>query len=63
MFEKLVKNMDIWDVGLVKLAVAAFMLALIKWPAFLDWALSVNIWWFIGIVIVAVGIVEYRVWR
>ena len=44
---KKVKKMDVWDVGLIKLAVAAFVLFVITiWPAAMTWVHSVNPWWF-----------------
>ena len=45
--DKKVKKMDVWDIGLIKLAVAAFVLFVITiWPAAMTWVHSVNPWWF-----------------
>ena len=47
LFDKQIKNMDSWDIGLTKLSVAAFVLFVLTiWPAALTWASSVNPWYF-----------------
>ena len=47
-FDKKVKKMDAWDIGLTKLFVAAAVLFIITiWPAILNWVLSVNPWYFL----------------
>ena len=46
-WNKRIKKMDVWDVGLVKWSVAAVVLFIIGiWPAALNWVLSVNPWYF-----------------
>ena len=55
-YEKALKNMDVLDIGLIKLAVAAFTLFVITiWPAAMAWVHSVNPWYFLvaGIIIAA----------
>ena len=43
-----VKRMDVVDIGLTKLSVAAgVLLVLTIWPAAMDWVHSVNAWWFL----------------
>ena len=51
-----VKKMDLWDVGLIKLSVAAGVLFLITiWPALMDLVHSVNPWYFLlAFVIIAI---------
>ena len=45
---KNVKKMTVWDIGLTKLSVAAFVLFVITiWPAAMDWIHSVNPWYFL----------------
>jgi|TARA_Y100000310_G_C20452322_1_gene701381 hypothetical protein len=45
---KKVKRMDAWDIGLVKLSVAASVLFLITiWSAAMTWVHSVNTWYFL----------------
>jgi len=47
-FDKPIKKLNAWDVGLVKLSVAAVVLFIITaWPAAMNWAQSVNPWYFI----------------
>lgn len=43
---KRVKKLDFWDIQLVKLAVIAFVLLVLKiWPAAMLWVYKTNIWW------------------
>jgi len=43
-----IKKIDIWDIGLIKLATAAFVLFIITlWSAAMDWVNSVNTWYFL----------------
>ena len=58
-----VKKMDIWDIVLIKLSVAVAVLFVITiWPAAMNWANSVNPWYFL-IAAVIVGIRPfYRYW-
>jgi hypothetical protein len=47
-FNKAIKRMDVWDMGLTKLAVAAFVLFIITiWPAAMTWVHTVNPWYFL----------------
>jgi hypothetical protein len=42
-------NMKCCTIASLKLAVAAFVLGLIKlWPAAMTWVHNTNIWWFVG---------------
>lgn len=46
-FDKKIKKMDVCDIGLIKLAVAAFVLFVITiWPAAMSLVHSVNPWYF-----------------
>jgi hypothetical protein len=41
-------TMNLWAVSSLKLAVASFVIFLLKvWPAAMNWVHSVNVWWFI----------------
>lgn len=45
---KQVKKLSVWDIGLVKAAVAAGVLFIITiWPAAMELVHSVNPWWFL----------------
>tara|TARA_Y100000310_G_C20576922_1_gene760919 strand:- start:184 stop:393 length:210 start_codon:yes stop_codon:yes gene_type:complete len=45
---KKIKNLDIWDISLTKLSVAAFVLFIITiWPAAMLWVRGVNPWYFL----------------
>jgi hypothetical protein len=47
-FNKDVKKLDVWDIALTKLSVAAFVLFVITiWPAAMTWVHSVNPWYFL----------------
>jgi len=47
--KKHLKNLDVFDMSLVKLSVAAFVLFLLKiLPGFMNWLHNTNAWWFIG---------------
>lgn len=64
MFQKQIKKMKLLDFALTKLGIAAFMLFLMGiWPAFRNWILGVSPFYFLAISLVAVAIVELRVWR
>ena len=46
-FNKRIKKMDAWDVGLIKWSSITFVLFLITiWPALMNWVHSVNPWYF-----------------
>lgn len=48
-----VKKLDFWDIQLVKLAVVAFTLFVLKiWPAAMDFVHKVDWKWFLGIGII-----------
>ena len=60
---KRVKKVDAWDVGLVKLSVAAFVLFVITiWSAAMSWVHSVNTWYFLIAMIVLALRPWYRVY-
>ena len=64
MFEKQIKKMKMLDWALAKLGIVAFVLFLIGiWPVVRDWALSVNPWYFFAVSIIAVVIVQARIWK
>lgn len=55
--------MDIWDIGLTKLAVLAGTLFLLTiWPAFMNWAHTVNTWYFFVAFLVFAARPYYRVY-
>ena len=61
--KKRVKRMDVWDIGLVKWSVAAFVLFIITiWPAAMTWVQSVNPWYFFIAFIIFVARPFYRVY-
>jgi len=60
---KKVKKMDVWDVALTKLAVAAFAFWIITlWPAAMNWVHSVNTWYFFIAFIIFAARPIYRVY-
>jgi len=61
--DKRMKRLDVMDIGLIKLAVAAGILFVITiWPAAMSWVHSVNTWYFlIAFVIFAIR-PGYRFW-
>ena len=64
MFEKQMRKMKMLDWALAKLGIVAFVAFLIViWPALRDWVLSVNPWYFLIVSLVAVAIVQIRIWR
>jgi len=47
-FNQRLKNLDVWDISLTKLSVAAGILFIITiWSAAMDWVHSVNPWYFL----------------
>ena len=47
-FNKPLKQLNAWDIGLVKLSVATFVLFVITiWSAAMTWVHSVNTWYFL----------------
>jgi len=60
---KKVKKMDEWDVGLIKLSVAAFILFVITiWPAALSLTLSISPWWYLIVFVLAAARPFYRIY-
>ena len=58
-WNKKIKKLDAWDIGLTKLAVAAFVLWVITlWPAAMTLVQSINPWYFF----VAFLVFAARVW-
>ena len=61
--DKLVKKMDGWDVGLIKLSVAALVLFVITiWEAAMTWVHSVNPWYFFGAFVILALRPLYRIY-
>ena len=61
--KKRVKRMDLWDVGLIKWSVVAFVLFVITiWPAFLSWVQSVNPWYYLIAFLILVARPFYRIY-
>lgn len=55
------KKIDVWDIGLIKWSVIAFVLFLIRiWPAAMNWVHSVNPWYFFVAFVVLVARPFYR---
>ena len=64
MFEKQMKKMKMLDWALAKLGIIAFVAFLIGiWPAANNWVLSVNPWYFLAVSLIAVIIVQARIWK
>jgi len=56
--------LSVWDIALIKLAVAAFVLFVIQiWPAAMSWVHSVNAWYFLIAAIVFATIPHIKIWR
>lgn len=50
---KRVKKLDVWDIKLIMLSTAAFVLfVLVIWPAVMTWVASVHWGWFLGAMII-----------
>jgi hypothetical protein len=63
-FGKQIKKITMWDMAMTKVAVAAFILFLLRiWPGFMNWLHRTNAWWFFVIAIIFVAIVQYRLWK
>ena len=55
------KRFNIWDIGLIKLAVIALTLFVITmWSGIMDWVHSVNTWIFLVAVVVTGAIPFYK---
>lgn len=58
-----IKKMDVWDIALTKLYVAAIVLFIITiWSAAMDWVHSVNTWYFLIVAVIAGIRPFYRYW-
>ena len=63
MFEKKLKGLDVMDVGLIKLSVAAVVLFLITiWPALMSLVTSVNPWYFLVAFVIFAARPFYKFW-
>jgi len=59
--DKKVKKMDMFDVSLTKLSVAAFVLFILSvWPAAMTWVSSVNPWYFLVAFVILAARPFYR---
>jgi hypothetical protein len=64
MFEKQIKRMKLLDFALTKMAVVAFVLFLVGiWPSLRNVILSVNSLYYLVVSLIAVIIVQARIWR
>jgi len=64
MFEEKLKRLDVVDIGLIKLSVAAIVLFLITiWPALMDLVHSVNPWYFLVAFVIFAVRPFYRFWK
>jgi hypothetical protein len=60
--DKMLKKIDCLDLGLIKLAIAAFVLFIITiWPAALGWVISVNPWYFLMVFVIFIIRPLYRI--
>ncbi len=60
-FNDKVKKIDVWDIGLIKLSVAVFVLFIITiWPAAMTWVDSVNPWYFLVAFVIFAARPVYR---
>ena len=64
MFEEKLRRMDVMDIGLIKLSVAAIVLFLITiWPALMKLVTSVNPWYFLVAFVVFAVRPLYKFWK
>jgi len=64
MFEKQIGKMKMLDFALSKLGIVAFIAFLIIiWPGARIWVLGINPWYFLGVSLIAITIVQARIWR
>jgi len=62
-YEKNLKKMDGWDLGLVKLTVAAAVLFIITiWPGALNLVQSINPWYFLVAFVIFAARPVYRIY-
>ena len=48
-----VKKLDVWDVGLIKLAVVASVFIILNvWTAAMNFVQNTSVWWFVGALVV-----------
>ena len=63
MFEERVRRLDVMDVSLIKLSVAAAVLFLVAvWPALMKLVTSVNPWYFLVAAVIFAARPLYRFW-
>lgn len=63
MFKDKIKKLDCWDISLIKLSVIVFTLLILTiWPALTSWALSVNPWYYLVLVVVLAIRPAYKAW-
>jgi hypothetical protein len=56
-------NFDTFDIALIKLSVAAFVLVILKlWPATIGWLENTSIWWFV-VATILFAIRPFKKWR
>jgi|TARA_B100001971_G_scaffold204083_1_gene219850 hypothetical protein len=60
-WKRALKELDIWDIGLIKFSSAVFVLFVITiWPAAMTWVHSVNPWYFFVAFVIFVARPFYR---
>ena len=60
-WKRALKELDIWDIGLIKFSSAVFVLFVITiWPAAMTWVHSVNPWYFFVVFVIFVARPFYR---
>lgn len=64
MFDEQIKRLDMWDIGLIKWSVAAFVLFILSiWPAAMNWVAGVHWGWFLGVAIILAIRPLGRAWK
>jgi hypothetical protein len=62
-FKNMPKKMDVADIGLIKLSVAAAILFIVTiWSAAMDLVHSINAWWFLVAFVVFMARPFYRIY-
>lgn len=58
-----VKHIDVWDLQLIKLAIVAFVLLVLKmWPSLMRWINDTNVWLLFAAFVIFAARPFYRVW-
>lgn len=61
--DKKVKKLNMWDMQLIKLAVAAAVLLVLKmFPVTMSWVYKTNVWWFFAAMVIFGARPFYKCW-